>query len=68
MQHNVNFRLPMNGVSKRQRTAALQDLAEGATRNLSRQRLGVRLPSAAFSYVSASALLRSLTPCLSLEL
>ena len=34
--------------SKRQRTAALQDLAEGVTRNLSRQRLGVRLSSAAF--------------------
>ena len=34
--------------SKRQRTAALQDLAEGVARNPSRQRLGVRLSSAAF--------------------
>jgi len=34
--------------SKRQRTAALQDLAEGIVRNPPRQRLGVRLSSAAF--------------------
>jgi hypothetical protein len=34
--------------SKRQRTAALQDLSEGVARNPSRQRLGVRLSSAAF--------------------
>ncbi len=34
--------------SKRQRTAELHDLAEEATRNPSRQRLGVRLSSAAF--------------------
>jgi hypothetical protein len=40
--------LPTNGVSKRQRTAALQDLAEEGADNLSRQRLGVRLSSAAF--------------------
>jgi len=33
---------------KRQRTAALQNLAEVVTRSLSRQRLGVRLSSAAF--------------------
>jgi hypothetical protein len=32
---------------KRQRTAALQNLAEGVARNPSRQRLGVRLSSAA---------------------
>src|SRR6266850_538054 len=35
--------------SKRQRTAALQELAEGVARNPSRQRLGVRLSSAAFA-------------------
>jgi hypothetical protein len=39
---------PANGVSKRQRTAALQDLSEEGADNLSRQRLGVRLSSAAF--------------------
>jgi outer membrane protein len=37
------------GRSKRQRTAALQDLAERVARAPSRQRLGVRLSSAAFA-------------------
>src|SRR5712671_3639521 len=32
-----------NARKKRQRTAALQDLAEGAARTMARQRLGVRL-------------------------
>jgi hypothetical protein len=41
-------RLPTNG-SKRQRTAALHDLAEEVARNPSRPRLGVRLSSAAFA-------------------
>ena len=36
---------------KRQRTAALQDLAEGVARNASRQRLGVRQPHAALTLV-----------------
>jgi hypothetical protein len=35
-------------MSKRHKAAALQDLAEGAGRNPSRQRLGVRQPYAAF--------------------
>jgi len=40
---------------KRQRTAALQDLAEEVARNPSRQRLGVRLSSAALTPVRCQA-------------
>src|SRR5262249_16508989 len=54
---------------KRQRTAALQDLAEGAARNSSRQRLGVRLSSAALRWFDAVPLrefVRLASPCLRL--
>ena len=44
----MNVRRANDRKSKRQRTAALQNLAEEVARNLSRQRLGVRLSSAAF--------------------
>jgi hypothetical protein len=37
------------GLQKRQRTAALQDLSESPALSISRERLGVRLSSAAFN-------------------
>jgi len=44
----MNVRGANDRKPKRQRTAALQNLAEEVARSLSRQRLGVRLSSAAF--------------------
>jgi xylan 1,4-beta-xylosidase len=44
---------------KRQRTAALQDHADGVARGETRQRLGVRLSSAAFIWLFCFALCRS---------
>ncbi len=52
-QHGVREQNSRHGRTrrKRQRTAALQDIAERVVRNPSRQRLGVRLSSAALSSV-----------------